>query len=84
MKAASPARAPPRPRRLPRSAFAPTACRRYTVGMAVEEISSESVPVVMPDQTAARSVPPEAPPQPAPPREVITDQSVGQTIDVTA
>ncbi len=52
--------------------------------MAVEEISSESVPVLMPDQTAARSLPPEAPPPPEPPREVITDESVGQTIDVTA
>lgn len=52
--------------------------------MAVEEISSESVPVVMPDQTAARSAPAELPPSPEPPREVITDESVGQTVDVTA
>jgi hypothetical protein len=51
--------------------------------MAVEEISTESVPVVMPDQTAARSAPSEAPP-PEPPREVITDESVGQNVDVTA
>jgi hypothetical protein len=57
--------------------------RGYTYGMAVEEISTESVPVVMPDQTAARSAPPEAPP-PEPPREVVTDDSVGQNVDVTA
>ncbi len=44
----------------------------------------ESVPVVMPDQAvAAQTQAPQAPP-PEPPREVITDNSVGRNIDITA
>jgi len=38
----------------------------------------------MPDQAAARSAPQERPPEPEPAREVITDESVGQSLDVTA
>ncbi len=52
--------------------------------MADEIPPVESVPVVMPDQAvAAQTQPPQAPP-PEPEREVITDRSVGQNIDVTA
>jgi hypothetical protein len=50
----------------------------------MSDISTESVPVTMPDQAAARSAPPERAPEPEPQPEVITDTSVGQTVDVTA
>ena len=50
--------------------------------MAVEDISMESVPVAMPDQATTR--PPETPPEPEPEREVITDETVGRSVDVTA
>jgi len=50
----------------------------------MSDITTESVPVTMPDQVASRSAPPERPPEPEPPREVITDESVGQSVDVTA
>ena len=44
----------------------------------------ESVPVAMPDQAVARPDRSETAPPPEPQREVITDESVGQNIDVTA
>jgi hypothetical protein len=50
----------------------------------MSDISTESVPITMPDQAAARSAPAERPPEPEPASEVITDTSVGQTVDVTA
>ncbi len=51
--------------------------------MADEIPAVESVPVAMPDQAVARPDRPETPP-PEPEREVITDESVGRNIDVTA
>ena len=52
--------------------------------MAVDEISYSSVPVTMPDQAVEQALPPEAPPEEPQPQESVSDNSVGQNVDVTA
>ena len=52
--------------------------------MAVDEIGVSSVPVTMPDQAVEQAAPAEPPPEEPPPAETVSDDSVGQNVDVTA